>query len=116
MARCSSSRAWARTPQSSALRPAVRSRASWDPSRNRGGGPRYPRRRGGRCRALARPVRQILVRVARDAFTRGLHVAFAVSAIAVLGAAVLVAIQLRHLRPAAEPDAREPNGRKSHVA
>jgi len=45
-----------------------------------------------------------------------MHVAFAVSAIAVLGAAVLVAIQLRHLRPAAEPDAREPNGRKSHVA
>mgnify|MGYP001386897727 CR=1 FL=1 len=59
---------------------------------------------------------QILVRVARQAFTQGLHVAFAVSAAAVLGAAVLAAIQLRHLRPAPEPGASDPDGRKSHVA
>ena len=45
---------------------------------------------------------QALVRAARQAFTQGLHVAFAVSAAAVLGAAVLAAIQLRHLRPGAE--------------
>ena len=54
---------------------------------------------------------QALVLVARQAFTEGLHVAFAVSATAVLGAAVLAAIQLRHLRPAPEPDEGE-----SHAA
>ena len=46
---------------------------------------------------------QVLARAARQAFTHGLHVAFAVSAAAVLGAAVLAAIQLRHLRPGSEP-------------
>ena len=60
---------------------------------------------------LPGPAGQVLVRVAREAFTQGLHVAFAVSAAAVLGAAVLVAIQLRHLRPASDAD-----GRQSHVA
>ena len=45
----------------------------------------------------------VLVRAARQAFTHGLHVAFAISAAAVLGAAVLAAIQLRHLRPGSEP-------------
>ena len=43
---------------------------------------------------------QVLVRAARQAFTQGLHAVFAVSAAVVLGAAVLAAIQLRHLRPA----------------
>jgi DHA2 family multidrug resistance protein-like MFS transporter len=46
---------------------------------------------------------QVLLGAARQAFTQGLHVAFAISAAAVLGAAGLVAIQLRHLRPGAEP-------------
>jgi DHA2 family multidrug resistance protein-like MFS transporter len=60
---------------------------------------------------------EVLVRVARQAFTQGLHVAFAVSAAAVFGAAVLAAIQLRHLRQAPEPDgAAEPDGRECHVA
>ena len=74
---------------------------------------------------------QALVQAARQAFTSGLHVAFAVSAAVVLGAAVLAAIQLRHLRPAPEPDGAEPDapepdapepdasgpdGRESHVA
>jgi MFS transporter, DHA2 family, multidrug resistance protein len=69
---------------------------------------------------------EVLVRVARQAFTQGLHVAFAVSAAAMLGAAVLAAIQLRHLRPAAESDACESDacesdacesdGRESYVA
>jgi DHA2 family multidrug resistance protein-like MFS transporter len=64
---------------------------------------------------------QVLVQAARQAFTSGLHVAFAVSAAALLGAAVLAAIQLRHLRPASESDASEPgvtdpDGRESHVA
>jgi DHA2 family multidrug resistance protein-like MFS transporter len=45
-----------------------------------------------------------LIQAARQAFTHGLHVAFAVSAAAVLGAAVLAAIQLRHLRPGPEPE------------
>jgi hypothetical protein len=54
--------------------------------------------------------------VARQAFTQGLHVVFAVSAAAVLGAAVLAAIQLRHLRPAPEPDETESDRRESHVA
>ena len=51
-----------------------------------------------------------------QAFTQGLHVVFAVSAAVVLGAAVLAAIQLRHLRPAPEPSETEPDGRKTHVA
>ena len=74
---------------------------------------------------------QVLLRAARQAFTQGLHVAFAISAAAVTGAAILAAIQLRHLRPAPEPDASEPDasepdapesdalepdGRQSHVA
>jgi DHA2 family multidrug resistance protein-like MFS transporter len=65
---------------------------------------------------LPSPPGQILVRVARQAFTQGLHVAFAVSAAAVLAAAVLAAIQLRHLRPAPEPDGIESDGRECHVA
>jgi len=56
---------------------------------------------------------QVLVRAARQAFTQGLHAVFAVSAAVVLGAAVLAAIQLRHLRPAPET---EPDRRESHVA
>jgi MFS transporter, DHA2 family, multidrug resistance protein len=59
---------------------------------------------------------EVLVRAARQAFTDGLHVAFAVSAAAMLAAAVLAAIQLRQLRPAAELDATEPDGRQSYVA
>jgi len=79
---------------------------------------------------------QVMVQAARQAFTSGLHAAFAVSAVAALSAAVLAVIQLRHLRPApqpdgAEPDASEPDapepdapepdasgpdGRESHVA
>jgi MFS transporter, DHA2 family, multidrug resistance protein len=59
---------------------------------------------------------EVLVRAARQAFTDGLHVAFAVSAAAMLAAAVLAAIQLRPLRPAAELDATEPDGRQSYVA
>jgi MFS transporter, DHA2 family, multidrug resistance protein len=45
-----------------------------------------------------------LLEVARQAFVHGLHVAFAVSAAVALGAAVLAAIQLRHLRPGAGTD------------
>jgi MFS transporter, DHA2 family, multidrug resistance protein len=59
---------------------------------------------------------EVLVRAARQAFTDGLHVTFAVSAAAMLAAAVLAAIQLRQLRPAAELDATEPDGRQSYVA
>jgi len=59
---------------------------------------------------------QVLVRVAREAFTHGLHVVFAVSAAIVLGAAVLAVIQLRHLRPAPEPSETESDGSESHVA
>jgi MFS transporter, DHA2 family, multidrug resistance protein len=46
---------------------------------------------------------QVLLGAARQAFTQGLHVAFAISAAAVLIAAGLAAIQLRHLHPSAEP-------------
>ena len=45
----------------------------------------------------------VLVQAARQAFTQGLHVAFAVCATTVIGAAILAAIQLRHLRPGPEP-------------
>jgi DHA2 family multidrug resistance protein-like MFS transporter len=51
---------------------------------------------------------QVLVRAARQAFTQGLHVAFAISAAAVLAAAVLAAIQLRHLRSGSEPGPGSP--------
>ena len=46
---------------------------------------------------------QELLQAARQAFTQGLHVVFAISAAAVIGAAILAAIQLRHLRPSTEP-------------
>jgi MFS transporter, DHA2 family, multidrug resistance protein len=59
---------------------------------------------------------QVLIRVARQAFTQGLHVVFAVSAVVVLGAAVLAAVQLRHLRPAPESDDTESDRSESHVA
>jgi DHA2 family multidrug resistance protein-like MFS transporter len=49
------------------------------------------------------PPGHVLLQAARQAFTQGLHVAFAVSAAAVIGAAILAAVQLRHLRPGAEP-------------
>jgi hypothetical protein len=45
----------------------------------------------------------VLLRAAREAFMHGLHVAFAISAAAVIGAAILAAIQLRHLRPSSQP-------------
>jgi MFS transporter, DHA2 family, multidrug resistance protein len=51
---------------------------------------------------------QDLARAARQAFTHGLHVAFAISAAAVLAAAVLAAIRLRHLRPESEPNPGSP--------
>jgi DHA2 family multidrug resistance protein-like MFS transporter len=47
---------------------------------------------------------QVLLAAARQAFTQGLHVAFAISAAAVLGAAVLAAAQLRHLTDGRESD------------
>jgi MFS transporter, DHA2 family, multidrug resistance protein len=52
---------------------------------------------------LPDPLGQALLRAARQAFTQGLHVAFAISAAAVIGAAILAAIQLRHLHPSSEP-------------
>ena len=54
---------------------------------------------------LSGPSGPVLLEAARRAFVHGLHVAFAVSAAAVLGTAVLAAIQLRHLRPDSEPGA-----------
>ncbi len=46
---------------------------------------------------------EVLLQAARQAFTQGLHVVFAISAATVTGAAILALIQLRHLRPSAEP-------------
>lgn len=43
-----------------------------------------------------------------QAFTLGLHLAFAAGAAVALGAAVLAAVLLRHLRPTSEPEP-EPN-------
>jgi len=59
---------------------------------------------------------QVLVQAARQAFTQGLHVAFAVSAAAVLGAAVFAAIELRHLRPGSEPEPGSSTQGEFHVA
>jgi len=61
---------------------------------------------GGAVAAAGRipgPPGHVLLQAARQAFTQGLHVAFAVSAAAVIGAAILAAVQLRHLRPGSEP-------------
>jgi len=62
---------------------------------------------GGAATAAGRLPDQLgqeLLRAARQAFTHGLHVVFAISAAAVVGAAILAAIQLHHLRPGAEPN------------
>jgi DHA2 family multidrug resistance protein-like MFS transporter len=56
---------------------------------------------------IAGPLHRVLLGAARHAFTDGLHLAFAVSAAAMIGAAVLAAIQFRHLRANTEP---EPDG------
>jgi MFS transporter, DHA2 family, multidrug resistance protein len=48
---------------------------------------------------------QALLAAAREAFTQGLHLAFAVSAAATLGVAIAAAILLRHLRPSSGPEA-----------
>jgi DHA2 family multidrug resistance protein-like MFS transporter len=45
-----------------------------------------------------------LLGASRQAFTLGLHLAFAVGAAVALGVAVLAAVLLRHLRPASEPE------------
>jgi DHA2 family multidrug resistance protein-like MFS transporter len=50
----------------------------------------------------------VLLGAARQAFTQGLHVAFAISAAAVLGASILTAIQLRYSRPSPEPGLGSP--------
>jgi MFS family permease len=55
----------------------------------------------------AKPGRMLLG-VARQAFTQGLHVAFAACAATVLAAAILAAVQLRHLRPRSEPGSGSP--------
>ena len=49
-----------------------------------------------------------LLRAARQAFTQGLRVVFAISAAVVAGAAVLAAIQLRRLPPGAAPGGAHP--------
>jgi DHA2 family multidrug resistance protein-like MFS transporter len=66
---------------------------------------------GGAVAAAARLPGQpgrLLLGVARQAFTQGLHVAFATCAAAVLAAAVLAATQLRHLGPSSEPGPGSP--------
>jgi DHA2 family multidrug resistance protein-like MFS transporter len=44
-----------------------------------------------------------LLAAARQAFTQGMHLAFAISAAIALGVAILAAVLLRHLRPSPEP-------------
>jgi DHA2 family multidrug resistance protein-like MFS transporter len=56
------------------------------------------------ARQLPHQLGTQLLDAARLAFTNGLHLAFAISAAALIGAAILAAIQLRHLRPGAEPN------------
>jgi len=50
---------------------------------------------------LGQPLQQ----AAHQAFTHGLHLAFAISAAAAIGVAILAAILLRRLRPTSEPQA-----------
>jgi DHA2 family multidrug resistance protein-like MFS transporter len=49
---------------------------------------------------------QALLLAARQAFTQGLRLAFAVSATAAISVAILAAVLLRRLRPSSEPQAR----------
>src|SRR6266699_3119605 len=61
---------------------------------------------GGAVAAAAQLPDQLgaeLLDAARQAFTQGLHLAFAISAAAAIGAAILVAILLRRLRPSSQP-------------
>ena len=54
---------------------------------------------------------QALLDAARQAFIQGLHLAFAISAIAAVAVAVLAAVMLRRVRPSSEPQARlDPEG------
>ena len=54
---------------------------------------------------------QALLDAARQAFTYGLHLAFAISAIAAVAVAVLAAVMLRRVRPSSESHARlDPEG------
>jgi MFS transporter, DHA2 family, multidrug resistance protein len=46
-----------------------------------------------------------LLDAARQAFTQGLHLAFAISAAVAIGVAILAAVLLRRLRPSSEPQA-----------
>jgi len=48
----------------------------------------------------------MLLDAAREAFTQGLHLAFAISAAAATGIAIVVVVLLRRLRPSPEPEAR----------
>jgi DHA2 family multidrug resistance protein-like MFS transporter len=51
---------------------------------------------------LPAPLDQVLLLAAREAFTSGMHIAAATSAIVLLGVAVLVLTRLRHLPPTGE--------------
>jgi DHA2 family multidrug resistance protein-like MFS transporter len=52
--------------------------------------------------SLADPVGLLLLMTAREAFTSGMHAAALVSAVILLGIAVLAVTMLRHVRPLAE--------------
>jgi DHA2 family multidrug resistance protein-like MFS transporter len=54
---------------------------------------------------------QALLDAARQAFTHGLHLAFAISAIAAVAVAVLAGVMLRRVRPSSESQARLDPGR-----
>jgi len=53
--------------------------------------------------SLADPIGLLLLTTAREAFTSGMHAAALVSAVVLLGVAVLAVSMLRHVRPLAEP-------------
>ena len=55
---------------------------------------------------LPGPLGQALLEAARQAFIHGLHVAFATSAAAAIGTAILAVVVLRGVRPSAQPDGR----------
>ena len=62
---------------------------------------------GGAVAAAAQLPHQLgaqLLDAAGEAFTQGLHLAFAISAAAAIAAATLIAIALRHLRQSSEPE------------
>ena len=59
---------------------------------------------------------QALLVAARQAFTQGLHLAFASSTAVAISTAIVAAALMRHVRPSSEPEEQPPRARADRVA